>query len=301
LVKLVVEDGWSLRRAARAKGVAPKTVARWVARYRAEGSNGLLDRSSRPHHSPRRLARATARRIVRLRQKDRLTMAEIARREKTSVATVQRVLAAKDLNHLSQLEPKPPVQRYEHDHPGSLVHLDIKKLGRFRVPGHRVTRTRRKDSRGMGWEYVHVAVDDHSRVAYVQIGPDERASTAWRMLISAIRYYRSLGVRVERILTDNGSCYRSRAFKRCCRRLGIKHRRTRPYSPQTNGKAERFIQTALREWAYAHKYMNSERRAAELPNWLHRYNWHRRHGGIAGQTPISRLGLTGDNLLRLHN
>jgi transposase InsO family protein len=228
-------------------------------------------------------------------------MDEIARREGVSRATVARILAAQGLNRLSELDPKPPVRRYEHPYAGAMVHLDIKKLGRFQVPGHRVTGVRRKDSKGIGWEHAHVAIDDHSRVGHIQLWPDETSASAWRALIATVRYFRSLGVSIERILTDNGSCYRSYAFARCCRRLGIKHRRTRPYSPQTNGKAERFIQTALREWAYGHRYTTSAARAAELPAWVHRYNWHRCHGGIGGKPPVSRLGLSGDNLLRLHN
>jgi len=301
MVKLVVERGWSLRAAAVAYQVDPKTVSRWVARYKAEGPSGLQDRSSRPLSCPHRTPRAVSRRICRLRRRDRLTMAEIGRREHVSQATVARILAANGLNRLSELDPKPPVRRYEHPHPGAMVHLDIKKLARFRVPGHRVTRVPRKDSKGIGWERAHVAIDDHSRVGHIQIWPDETSASAWRALIATVRYFRSLGVRIERILTDNGSCYRSYQFARCCRRLGIKHQRTKPYSPQTNGKAERFIQTAIREWAYGHSYNTSEIRAAELPRWVHRYNWHRRHGGIGGKTPISRLGLAGDNLLRLHS
>jgi transposase InsO family protein len=300
MVKLVIDFGWSYRRTAAAYQVDPKTVARWVGRFRAEGARGLQDRSSRPHACPHRTPRAVARRICRLRRNDRLTMDQIARREDVSRATVARILAANGLNRLSELDPKPPVQRYEHPHPGAMVHLDIKKLGRFKVPGHRVTGVRRKDSKGIGWEHAHVAIDDHSRVGHIQIWSDETSASAWRALIATVRYFRTLGVRIERILTDNGACYRSHKFARCCRRLGIKHRRTKPYSPQTNGKAERFIQTAIREWAYGHSYNTSECRAAELPKWVHHYNWHRRHGGIGGEKPISRLGLTEDNLLRLH-
>ena len=300
MVKLVIESGWSQRRVAAAYHVDPKTVSRWVTRFKEEGLSGLEDRSSRPHSCPHRTPRAVIRRICRLRRNDRLMMTEISRREKVSLATVGRILARHGLNRLSALDPKPPVQRYEHPYPGSMVHLDIKKLARFRVPGHRVTGVPRKDSKGIGWERAHVAIDDHSRVGQVQIWPDETSASAWRALIATVRYFRSLGVRIERILTDNGSCYRSYQFARCCRRLGIKHKRTKPYSPQTNGKAERFIQTAIREWAYGHSYNTSEMRAAELPKWVHRYNWHRRHGGIGGKVPISRLRLTGENLLRLH-
>lgn len=301
MVKWVLESGKSLREAAGVFRVDPKTVRRWVKRFEAEGPAGLIDRSSRPRVCPHRTPRHVIRRICRRRRKERATMDDIARLEGVSRATVARILALHGLNRLSGLDPKPPIQRYEHPYPGSLVHLDIKKLGRFRVPGHRVTGIRRKDSKGIGWEYAHVAIDDHSRVGHIQLWPDERVASAWRALIATVRYFRSLGVHVERILTDNGGCYRSRAFAACCRRLGIKHRCTKPYTPRTNGKAERFIQTALREWAYAHAYSNSQKRAEQLPRWVHRYNWHRRHGGVGGKPPISRLGLSEDNLLRLHS
>lgn len=301
MVKSVLDSSMSRRAAARVYRVDPKIVGRWVARFQAQGTAGLQDRSSRPLSCPHATPRHVTRRICRQRRKNRLRMDQVARQESVSRATVSRTLRRNDLNRLTDIDPKPPVQRYEHPHPGSMIHLDIKKLGRFKTPGHRVTGIRHEDSRGSGWEYAHVAIDDHSRVSHIRICPDETAASAWRSLIQVVRYFRSLGVRIERILTDNGGCYRSYPFTRCCRRLGIKHRRTKPYSPQTNGKAERFIQTALREWAYGHSYNTSEARAAELPRWLHHYNWHRRHGGIGGKTPISRLGLAEDNLLRLHN
>jgi hypothetical protein len=183
-----------------------------------------------------------------------------------------------------------------------MIHIDIKKLGRFDKIGHRITgdRTGQSNSRGVGWEFVHVCIDDNSRVAFSQILPDEKASSAAPFLKAAVAYYGSLGVTVSRVMTDNGSCYKSFEFRDAYQVLGLKHVRTKPYTPKTNGKAERFIQTALREWAYAQAYPTSDRRAEELPIWLHRYNWHRPHGGIKSQTPISRLGLTEDNLLRLH-
>ena len=230
-----------------------------------------------------------------------MTIEKLARQEGVSRATVARILARAGLNRLSNLEPKPPVVRYEHRYPGSLVHLDIKKLGRFHRPGHRVTGRRGIQCRGAGWEYAHVAIDDHSRASWVDIQPDEKAASAWRSLLRVVRYFRSLGIHVERILTDNGMCYRSKAFARACRRLGIRHRFTKPYCPQTNGKAERFIQTALREWAYGHRYNTSQDRTRHLYHWLHWYNWHRPHGSLGNKPPVSRLGLSGDNLLRLHN
>jgi transposase InsO family protein len=203
------------------------------------------------------------------------------------------------------------VTRYERETPGDLIHLDIKKLGRFERVGHRITgdRVRQSSARGrrdgkawgVGWEFVHVVIDDASRIAFSRIMPDEKASSAVAVLKAAVAYYESLGVTVARVMTDNGSCYEAFAFRDACKALGLRHIRTRPYTPKTNGKAERFIQTSLREWAYAKAYPTSEDRAAELPRWLHRYNWHRPHGGINAMTPISRLGLSQDNLSRIHN
>jgi hypothetical protein len=181
-----------------------------------------------------------------------------------------------------------------------LIHIDIKKLGKIGMVGHRITGDRSRRVRGIGWEYVHVCVDDASRIAFVQVKPDERKHSAVAFLRAAVAYYASLGVTVERVMTDNGSCYRSHAFRRACKRLGLQHVRTKPYTPKTNGKAERFIQTSLREWAYACAYQNSASRTAQLPIWLHRYNWHRPHGSLKAKTPISVLGLTENNVLRLH-
>jgi transposase InsO family protein len=193
------------------------------------------------------------------------------------------------------------VRRYERDTPGELIHIDIKKLGRFETVGHRITGVRSERTRHAGWEFVHVCIDDASRIAYSQIKPDEKKRSAVAFLKAAVAYYKSLGVTVARVMTDNGSCYRAKAFARACRQLKLKHIRTRPYTPKTNGKAERFIQTALREWAYARAYPTSDHRAKELPIWLHRYNWHRPHGSLKSKPPISRLGLAEDNLLRLHS
>ena len=205
------------------------------------------------------------------------------------------------LNRLSHLEPARPDNRYEHEAPGDLLHLDIKKLGRFKRPGHRVTGTRQHcKNRGAGWEYVHVAIDDHSRIAFSSIHSDETGKSVCEALIKAVRYYRGLGIRYKRVLTDNGAAYRSGRFRRLCQRLGLVHRRTRPYSPRTNGKAERFIQTILREWAYARSYESSEQRARHLLPWLHQYNWHRPHASLDYQPPISRSGLSVNNLLSSH-
>jgi transposase InsO family protein len=286
---------------AQAVGVCPRTVRKWLKRYRQEGVAGLADRSSRPHRLRKPSPQPVVERIEALRRQ-RLTGKAIASEVGVSRATVSRVLRRLGLNKLSALEPAEPVRRYEREHPGELIHIDIKKLGKFNRIGHRITgdRTGQSKTRGIGWEFVHVCIDDASRLAFSQIRPDERKQSACAFLKAAIAYYASLGVTVERVMTDNGSCYRSRAFAKLCKRLGLKHIRTRPYTPRTNGKAERFIQTSLREWAYARAYNTSNERADELPYWLHRYNWHRPHGSIGSMPPISRLGLTGKNLLSLH-
>jgi len=239
--------------------------------------------------------------IVALRRQRRTGKA-IAKQVKVSPATVSRVLRRVRLSRLADLEPPLPVRRYERKTPGEILHIDIKTLGRFEKAGHRVTgkRTLESKSRGIGWESVHLAIDDHSRVAFAQVLPDETAKSAVAFLKAAVAYYRSLGVVIARVMTDNGACYISKAFAKACRDLKIKHLRTKPYTPKTNGKAERFVQTTLREWAYAKPYDSSAQRAAELPDWLHGYNWHRPHGGIKDQTPISRLSLNEDNLMRIH-
>ena len=271
-----VANGQTPKAVSQAVGVCPRTVHKWVARYRAEGANGLRDRSSRPHHLYRPTLHGVVERIEALRR-ERLTGRAIAVQVGVSPATVSRILRRLGLNKL-------------------------KKLGRFNRVGHRITgdRTRQSNTRGVGWEFVHVCIDDASRIAYAEIKTTERRRSAVNFLKAAVAYYAKLGVSVQRVMTDNGSCYKSRAFARACKRLGIKHIRTRPYTPKTNGKAERFIQTALREWAYARAYHHSDQRSAELPRWLHGYNWHRPHGSIGAKPPISRLRLTGNNLLRLH-
>jgi transposase InsO family protein len=298
----VIEGHLSKAQAARVYGVSAKIVARWVERYVAEGPAGMADRSSRPGRMPGATAATTVERIVALRRQ-RWTGQHIAREVGVSPATVSRVLRRAGLSRLKDLDPAEPVRRYERQHPGELIHIDIKKLGRFERVGHRITgdRTGQSSSRGVGWEFVHVCIDDASRIAFSQILPDEKKESAVAFLRAALAYYESLGVAVTRVMTDNGACYKSKAFAKACRDLGLKHIRTRPYTPKTNGKAERFIQTALREWAYAVAYPTSNHRAAELPIWLHRYNWHRPHGSLKSKTPISRLDMTRDNLLRLHN
>jgi transposase InsO family protein len=302
MVRSVVEGGLSQADAAYQFNTTPKTVAKWVKRFRAEGVNGLRDRSSRPHSLPSQTAPATCTVIEALRRQ-RHTGKQIAVETGVSPATVSRILRRMRLNRIRDLEPAEPERRYERDKPGEILHLDIKKLGRFDAIGHRITgdRTGQSNGRGVGWEFVHVCIDDHSRIAFSQIMVDEKAESAVSFLKAAVAYYKSLGITVSRVMTDNGACYKAFAFRDACRELGIKHIRTKPYTPKTNGKAERFIQTALREWAYAKAYPTSDRRAEELPFWLHKYNWHRPHGGIEFKTPISRLGLTEDNLLRLHS
>jgi transposase InsO family protein len=305
MVRRVVEDGQTPEAVGEAVGVCPRTVRKWVARWRAEGPAGLHDRSSRPHRLRNPTPPETMAQIEALRRQ-RWTGAQIARETGVSKATVSRVLRRLGLNRLKALEPAEPVRRYEHEHPGDLIHIDIKKLGRIDGIGHRITGDRRGQSNrrsrgeGLGWEFVHVCIDDASRIAFSQVMKNEKKGSAVAFLEAAVAYYANLGVTVLRVMTDNGSCYRSRAFAKACKQLGLKHIRTRPYTPKTNGKAERFIQTSLREWAYARAYHHSSERTAELPRWLHRYNWHRPHGSIGSIPPISRLGLTGNNLLRLH-
>jgi len=296
-----VEAGLSNAAAARQFNTTPKTVAKWVERFRASGVDGLRDRSSRPLSLPSQTAPATCA-VVEVLRRQRHTGKQIAAEVGVSAATVSCILRRLGLNRIRDLEPAEPVRRYEREKPGEMIHIDIKKLGRFDKIGHRITgdRTGQSNGRGVGWEFVHVCIDDHSRVAFSQILPDEKAESAISFLKAAVAYYKSLGVTVTRVMTDNGSCYKAFDFRDACRDLGIKHIRTKPYTPKTNGKAERFIQTALREWAYAQAYPTSDRRAEELPHWIHKYNWHRPHGALKSRTPISRLGLTEDNLLRLH-
>jgi transposase InsO family protein len=301
MVRALVDHGLSKAAAARQFNTTPKTVAKWVARFRAQGVVGLRDRSSRPLSSPSQTSLATADAAEALRRQRR-TQEHIASELGISKATVSRILKRRGLSLLSSLEPQQPRPRYERATPGEIIHIDIKKLGRFNAIGHRITGDRRGQSNargkgaGPGWEFVHVAIDDHSRVATAAIFPDEKKKSAVAFLRTAVAYYKSLGVSVDRVMTDNGSCYKSFAFARACKRLRIKHIRT----PQTNGKAERFIQTALREWAYATAFNHSDQRRDALSPWLHRYNWHRPHASLDKNAPVSRLGLTRYNLLRTH-
>ncbi len=299
MVRRVVEQGRSLRSVAGEFGVATRTVSKWVKRYREHGAAGLVDHSSRPHNSPRTTSPAVLARIERLRRQ-RLSADRIARTCGVSPATVSRVLRRLGLNRVRMLEPPEPVRRYQRDNPGELIHLDIKKLRRFDRPGHRVTGNRRVKSTGVGWESLHVCIDDASRLAYAEFYPNERADSSVSFLQLVVEAYRRLGVVVRSVMTDNGPSYISRTFRNACRQLGLRHLRTRPYRPQTNGKAERFIQTALREWAYARTYRHDMQRRTALPTWIHHYNWHRPHGSLGGLPPITTLHLSVDNLMTFH-
>jgi transposase InsO family protein len=296
IVERITRVGESIKGVARAVGIAPKTVRKWL--RRAHDGAGLRDRSSRPRHLPLVTPAELVDQVERLRRQ-RWTGAQIAQHLRLGRSTVARYLARRGLARLRALEPAGPVQRYERARPGELLHLDVKKLGRIGRIGHRITGDRRSRVRGIGWEYVHVAVDDASRLAYAEVLPDERASTVAAFLWRALIWYRRQGIRIQRVMTDNAFAYLSHVFKALCQLRGLRHLRIRPYTPRTNGKAERFIQTLLREWAYARPYRSSAARQAILSRWLHYYNWHRSHASLGGRPPISRL-LAGDNLVRLH-
>jgi transposase InsO family protein len=280
--------------------VSVPTVRKWVGRYLIQGEPGLRDVSSRPRVSPRAVAPRVALAIMELRRRF-LTQARIAQSLDVSESTVSRVLARAGLSRWSDLAPTEPSMRYEHECPGDLLHIDTKKLGRIVRMGHRITGDPRDSTPGAGWEFLFVAVDDHARIGFTQMKPDERHDSAIAFLRAAVAYFASIGVTIKRVLTDNGSAFRSKRFATACRKLGVKHSFTQPYRPQTNGKAERFIQSALREWAYGIPYRHSTERTAMLKRWTHHYNWHRPHQGIAGIAPMSRLRRTRNNLLTLHS
>ena len=288
LVDRVRRLGWSMHDAAQAAGISGRTGYRWLAREREEGRAGLRDRSSRARRIPHRTSRFRADRIERLRRR-RLTGAQIAARLAMPRSTVAAVLKRRGLERLSRLTPKPAVVRYERQRPGELLHLDTKKLGRFRQVGHRITGDRRRPPRGGGYEFAHVCIDDHSRLAYVEVLTHERAETATAFLRRAVRWFRRQGIPTERVLSDNGGCYVSHEFAGACHELGVQPRRTRPYRPETNGKAERFIQTLLREWAYARPYRTSNQRTKHLAPWLSYYNRQRPHSALRGLPPQSRI------------
>lgn len=298
-----VEQGEALGAVARALGVSRQTARKWVARKQSVGIPDsrawAQDRSSRPAHSPR----ATEARIqlgARVLRQQQWTCAQIGAAVGRSPATIARILRRSGQSRRGRLTPPPLVQRYEHPRCGDLLHLDTKKLGRIAGVGHRITGQRQQRARGIGWEYLHIAIDDHSRVAYMELLADECGETMSGFLRRALQWFRARRVRVRRVLTDNGSGYISRSFRATCRALRVRHRRTRPYTPRTNGKAERFIQTSLREWAYARPYYTSADRAHCLPGWLEHYNTARPHSSLGGQPPMSRLP-GGNNLMLVHS
>jgi transposase InsO family protein len=296
MVRRVEEEGWTLKAAAEAAGVSVRTVSKWRSRFRAEGEDGLLDRSSAPRSIPHRTSEELVEAIAALRRL-RMTAAEIAECLRMALSTVSAVLTRIGLGKRSRLEPPEPVLRYERKRPGELLHIDVKKLGRIGRPGHRVNGDRRTRTRGIGWEYVHVCVDDATRLAYVEVLADEKAVTAVGFLRRAVAHYRGYGIQVERVMTDNGSCYRAIIHALACKTLGIRHLRTRPYRPQTNGKAERFIRTMLGGWAYGAIYASSDERRRALPGWLDFYNHRRPHGSLGHQPPLQRLeALTRNNV-----
>mgnify|MGYP003343815930 FL=1 len=295
---LIVERhqaGETPRSISSAVGVSPATVHKWLRRFRAEGMAGLNDRSSRPHRVQTTVNDEQYEKIKALRRA-REPFWKIAASVGLSRATVARIGKVMGLSRLSSLDPKPLITRYEKSAPGEMIHIDIKKLGRIEGIGHRITgdrvgqsNPRARKQGGKGWEYLHLAVDDHSRLAYSEILPDEKRASCLTFLFNALRFFKRHGINVERVMTDNGTSFRSHRYAKALRRLKIKHKRTKPYTPRTNGKAERFVQTSLREWAYAKPYQHSDERKAQLEPFLTHYNHHPKHFGINGMTPISRV------------
>jgi transposase InsO family protein len=309
LARLVVDRGWTCSAAAKMFMVSPRTAMKWAARYRAEGAAGMVDRSSRPRTSPNKTSLVLVKQIVALRWRQRLGPVQIAGRLDLPASTVHAVLVRCRINRLSHIDrvTGEPLRRYEHLHPGSLIHVDVTKFAN--IPdggGHKfltrqqsrangITTARRTGERGkhyrpvIGTAYLHTVIDDHSRVAYAEIHPDEKTQTATAVLQRAVAWFADYGVIVERVLSDNGSCYRSHLWRDTCTELGIAHKRTRPYRPQTNGKIERFHRTLADGWAYARLYDSTTQRNEALPGWLHFYNHHRVHSAIGGRPPITRL------------
>lgn len=298
LVKRVLREAWSMDQASRAAGVSRQTARKWIKRFSTEGEAGLLDRSSRPRQSPRKLPESREQLLVELRRKHRLTALALAELTAIPRSTVGRVLRRHRLSRSRDLEPKPKIVRYERQAPGELLHLDIKKLGKIDGVGHRIHGDRsRQRKRRIGWEYAHVAIDDFSRLSYMEVLPDELGVTVAGFLRRALAWYRQRGIEVQRLLTDNGSGYISHVFAQLCRDERIRHLRTRPRTPRTNGKAERFIQTSLRSWAYGKPYASSKQRLDALPRWLHYYNHHRPHASLGRLPPASRV----NNLVNTHS
>jgi len=295
----VLEQGWTVKLAAATFSVSEKTAGKWVRRYQELGRSGLGNRSSRPHRSPRTTSSPLLEKVLALRRL-RYNGWRIAHALHLSRATVSRILRRNGMNRLQSLDPPPTVVRYEHKRPGDLIHFDIKRLARIVKPGHRVHGDRTRETRGAGYEYLHIAIDDHSRISFAAILPDQKHQSALLFFFMARAFYSRFGFSIKRVLTDNGSCYRDGRFRMILRQQHVKHRFTRPYTPRTNGKAERFIQTALREWAYARTYQTSLQRHRQLDPWLHDYNFHRQHASLNHNTPASKAGLNRNNLLSLH-
>jgi transposase InsO family protein len=288
LMQRVIEQGWTVAAAAGAAGLSGRQAYRWLARYRAGGTAALSDRSSAPRRCRHQVPAARVAEIER-RRRERLSGPAIARQLAMPVSTVGGILRRLGLGKLAALEPRPPVVRYERERPGELIHIDTKKLGRIEGIGHRITGNRRDSRRGAGWEAVHVCIDDASRLAYSEVLADERRTSAVPFLQRAVGWFARQGVTVERVMTDNGSAYRSHHWRHACGALALRHMRTRPYTPRTNGKAERFIQTSLREWAYARPFASSHERTTALVPWLEHYNHARPHAALAHQPPFTRL------------
>jgi transposase InsO family protein len=287
-VKRILELGWSVGAAANAAGVSRRTAYKWLRRFRLEGEAGLADRSSRPHRSPTQLQLEKADIVIELRRTKRMTAAKIAAALHLARSTVARLLQRRGIGRLRLLEPKLEPRSYEWPRPGDMLHIDTKKLARIAHVGHRIHGDRSDMIRGLGWEYVHVAIDDHTRLAYAEVLRSEKASTAIAFPRRARDWYARHGIEVQRVLSDNGACYKDR-FTQACAQLGIWHLRTKPYTPRTNGKAERLIQTLLREWAYARPYPKSRRRTAALLPYLRFYNRQRPHAGCGALTPMKKL------------
>jgi transposase InsO family protein len=288
LVRRIKEERWRVADAAAAAGVAERTAYKWLARYRAGGAAALQDRRATPARCPHRTPAETVAAIEQLRR-TRISGPQIAHRLRLPRSTVGAVLRRLGLGQLAALDPKPPTIRYARERPGELIHLDTKKLGRIAGVGHRITGNRTRRARHIGWEHLHVAVDDASRLAYTEILPDERKENACAFLTRALAFFAAHGVSVERVMTDNGSAYRSQAFRKRIAEAGCKHIRTKPYTPRTNGKAERFIQTSLREWAYQTAYRTSSERARAMLPWIDAYNHSRPHSALGGKPPASKL------------
>jgi transposase InsO family protein len=288
LVQRVEQLDWTVQAAATAGGVSRRTAHKWLFRFRKEGRPGLQDRSSRPRRIPRRTPHRTIRRIEQLRRR-RLTTWEIAAQASVPASTVSLVLRRIGLHRLSRLEPEQPVRRYERQAPGEILHLDTKKLARIRRVGHRIHGDRSKRVYGAGWEFAHVCVDDHTRLAYVEVLPDETGATATAFLRRALQWFGARGVQAQRIMTDNGPGYISKRFAELCAERGIGQLFTRPYTPRTNGKAERFIQTLTLRWAYKRPYRTSALRTAALRPWIEHYNYRRPHRALGMRPPVARL------------